>query len=87
MVRFVLLSFGIGWAFVLAVAFGHIAQDSKLGFGPLVFHMMATMAGLGGGIEDRENRALLLVLAAASFASTLAYALLRYLMLFGWAGR
>lgn len=87
MVRFVLLSFGIGWVFVLAVAFGLIAQDSKLGFGPLVFHMMATMAGLTGGMEDPENRALLLILAAVSFASALAYALLRYWMLFSWAGR
>lgn len=86
MIRVVLLSFAIGWAFVLAVAFGLIAQDNRLGFGPVAFHMLAAMAGLVGGIEDEENRTPLFVLAGLSFASSLAYALLRYFMLFGWAG-
>lgn len=86
MIRVVLLGFGMGWAFVLAVAFGLIDQDSRLGFGPVAFHMLAAMAGPIGGIEDEESRTPLFVLAALSFASSLAYALLRYFMLFGWAG-
>lgn len=86
MLRFTVATFGLGWAFILAVMAGLIAQDSRLGFGPLVLLMASTMSGLAGGIEDPENRATLLLLAAAAFGSALLYALMRYFLLFGWAG-
>lgn len=87
MLKFTLTSFVIGWGFIIAVAFGLIAQDSRLGFGPLVFLMMATMVGGSGAIEDDENRVPFLLLAVAAFASCMLYAVMRYFMLFSWGGR
>ncbi|GAB2524872.1 hypothetical protein [Lysobacter humi (ex Lee et al. 2017)] len=86
MVKFTLACFVFGWAFILAVAFGLISQESKLGFGPLIFFMAATMVGSSGGIEDPENRTLLFLFAALSLGSVLLYAVFRFFMLFGWAG-
>ena len=86
MFRFSLATFGLGWAFILAVAAGFIAQDSRFGFGPLIFLGASTMTGLVGGFEDAENRSSFLLLAAAAFGSCLLYAVMRYFMLFAWAG-
>jgi hypothetical protein len=86
MLRFTLLLFAAAWTLFLGIAFGLIPETSRFGYGPLVLFMFATMTGLSG-IEDRENRAPLLLLSAASFGSCMLYAVFRYLLLFGWAGR
>lgn len=86
MLRFTLAMFGLGWVLIIAVAVGFIAQDSRLGFGPLIFLGASTMTGLVGGLEDAENRVQFLLLAAAAFGSCMLYAVLRYFMLFAWAG-
>jgi hypothetical protein len=85
--KFTLVTFLAGWAMVLAVALGVIGHDSRLGFGPLILFLAATMVGGSAAMEDEENRVPALLLAAAAFASCLAYGLLRYFMLFGLAGR
>ena len=86
MLKLTLAAFSTGWLLIVAVAGGFIAHDSNLGYGPLVLLMLSTMTGLSG-LEDEEHRVPLLLLAAASFGSCLIYALLRYFMLFGLAGR
>lgn len=86
MLRFTLATFGLGWAFILAVALGSITQDSRWGLGPLLFLGTSTLTGLVGGFEDPENRVPCLLLAAAAFGSCLLYAVMRYFMLFSWAG-
>lgn len=86
MLRFTLATFGLGWAFIIAVAVGLIAQDSRLGFGPLALLGASTLAGLMGGLEDPEKRAPYFLLAAAAFASGMLYVVLRYFMLLAWAG-
>jgi hypothetical protein len=86
LLRFTVACFLLGWAFILAVAFGLIAQDSRLGFGPLVFLMPATMVGITGAIEEPEHRTRFVLLAIGALVSVLAYAVMRYWMLFAWAG-
>lgn len=87
MLKLTISAFGIGWVLVGAVAFGYIAQDSRLGFGPLVLLGAATIIGLMAATEDKEQRTPLLLLAAAAFGSCLFYGVLRYFMLFAWASR
>ena len=86
MLRFTLAAFSLGWLLMLAIAFGWVAQESKLGFAPLGLLGSAATAGFIGAIEDAEHRVPFLLIGAAAFVSCLIYAVLRYLMLFGWAG-
>ena len=87
MMRFALAMFGIGWVIILAVGLGLVAQDNKIGFGPIALLGTSIMTGLMGATEDKERRVPLLLLAAAAFASLLAYAVMRYFMLFAWPVR
>lgn len=86
MLRFTLAALSLGWLLMLAIAFGWVSQESTLGFGPLALLGTAATTGFIEAIEDAERRVLFLLIGATAFVSCLIYAVLRYLMLFGWAG-
>lgn len=84
--RYEVIAFGIGWAVVLAIGQGWVAHDSRLGWVPMFLFGATTMVCVEG-FTDAEQRARLFLLSAASFASCLIYAVFRYFLLLGFAGR
>ena len=67
---------GIGWAVCYGIGAGLIAQDSRLGWIPLILFGVAAMLG-ATAIDQPEQRGQRVLLLVAGFGSDLLYTLFR----------
>lgn len=79
-------AFCVAWGlFMLMALTGNLVWDNKLLWAPPALLALASFVGMGG-LTREEHRVPLLLIAAASFCSMLAYAVF-YFFLFGLVGR